>query len=100
MNLQCAPNIKHDFDRKGIHAIRDISDGQELVAFYPACEWDLASPFPCDCGAKDCLEFIGGAKFIPESKIEHFLPLFAPHIVLQLQERKTGKKKALSDSST
>ena len=35
----------------------------------------MASPFYCKCGCDNCIEFIGGAKYLSESKIEELEPL-------------------------
>jgi D-alanine-D-alanine ligase len=61
VNHSCAPNVQFDVDAGVVRALADIEPGDELCAFYPATEWDMAERFTCLCNAVDCLGVIGGA---------------------------------------
>ncbi len=63
-NHSCAPNIFFDTTSMHVIALKPIETGDELTFFYPSTEWDMAQTFKCQCGAKNCLHRISGAKFI------------------------------------
>jgi hypothetical protein len=50
-------------------ALKDIEPNEELCFFYPSTELNMAQPFLCYCGSKDCLQNIKGAKYIPSEII-------------------------------
>ena len=68
-NHSCSPNIFFDTTTMEVVALNDIEPSEELCFFYPSTEWDMAQPFICYCGSKDCLQNIRGAKHIPEDVI-------------------------------
>ncbi len=72
VNHSCRPNVHFDVDGGVLRALRDIEPGDELGAFYPATEWDLAVPFDCRCGADACLGHIEGASRIPVDVLERY----------------------------
>ena len=78
LNHSCEPNVRLDTSRMLVVAERDIAPGEELRYFYPSTEWDMAEPFECRCGSRDCLGLIGGARHLsPEILRRYFLN---PHI--------------------
>lgn len=60
-NHSCDPNIFFDTGLMQIIALKDIAEGDELRFFYPATEWNMREPFPCNCGSANCLGEIRGA---------------------------------------
>ena len=64
-NHSCNPNIFFDTTTMEVIALRDIEPSEEICFFYPSTELDMAQPFICYCGSKDCLQNIKGAKYIP-----------------------------------
>lgn len=66
-NHSCDPNAFFDTTSMEFVCIRDIQPGDELTFFYPSTEWEMAQPFICHCGSKDCLRDIRGASnMLPE----------------------------------
>jgi hypothetical protein len=77
-NHSCYPNIFFDIDKMQIIALKDIEPNEELCFFYPSTELDMAQPFVCFCGSKDCLQNIKGAKYLPvhvlaKYRLTHFI---------------------------
>jgi hypothetical protein len=68
-NHSCNPNIFFDTTTMNVIALKDIEPSEELCFFYPSTELDMAQPFICYCGSKDCLQNIKGAKYIPSDII-------------------------------
>jgi len=62
MNHSCAPTAILDTAKMEVRANKPIHRGTPVTFFYPSTEWDMAQPFQCNCGAKECLGEINGAK--------------------------------------
>lgn len=65
INHSCNPNVFFNTTSMEVIAIRDIEPNEEFSFFYPSTELDMAQPFLCYCGTKNCLQNIKGAKYIP-----------------------------------
>jgi hypothetical protein len=65
INHSCSPNVFFDTSSMELIALKDIEPNEEFSFFYPSTELDMAQPFICFCGSKDCLQNIKGAKYIP-----------------------------------
>lgn len=65
INHSCSPNVFFDTTTMEVVALKDIEVNEEFSFFYPSTELDMAQPFICYCGSKDCLQNIKGAKYIP-----------------------------------
>lgn len=65
INHSCNPNVFFNTTTMEVTAIRDIEPNEEFSFFYPSTELDMAQPFLCYCGTRDCLQNIKGAKYIP-----------------------------------
>jgi len=63
-NHSCAPSLEFDMKKFEIRVVKgkDLKIGDPLTFFYPSTEWDMAQPFDCNCGAKECHHWIDGAK--------------------------------------
>jgi hypothetical protein len=73
MNHSCEPTVIVDVTKWEVRAAVPIKKGTPLTFFYPSTEWDMAQPFKCSCGAKECLGTISGAKHIPRHVLRKYL---------------------------
>lgn len=73
-NHSCHPSLIFDMAKFEIrvHEGRDLKEGDALTFFYPSSEWDMAQPFECTCGAKECLGTIRGAGDMDETVLRGF----------------------------
>ena len=77
-NHSCEPNVFFNTTQMQLIALRDIDAGEELTFFYPSTEWEMASPFRCQCGKQKCLKMIHGAAnvhpaILKEYKLSDFI---------------------------
>ena len=70
VNHSCAPNVFFDVDSNMLLALGAIQPGEELTAFYPSTEWEMAEEVSCRCDAPDCLGLIRGAAHAPREMLE------------------------------
>lgn len=73
-NHSCAPTMEFDAAKLEVRVIkdRDLKVGDPLTYFYPSTEWDMAQPFKCNCGAKECLGWISGAKDVDRDVLKRY----------------------------
>jgi hypothetical protein len=64
INHSCSPNVFFDTSSMQLICLQPLQPGDELTFFYPSTEWDMAQPFVCNCGSKDCLQLINGASHL------------------------------------
>jgi hypothetical protein len=92
INHSCDPNVFFDTYAMHIVAVKPIEEGDEMTFFYPSTEWDMAQPFSCFCGSRNCLGEIKGAAHInPEILGNYKLTRF---IQQQLHDRTNKDKRA------
>lgn len=72
INHSCQPNVFFDTTRRELIALKDIEPHEELCFFYPSTELDMAQPFICFCGNKDCLQNIKGALHTPWHQLKNY----------------------------
>jgi len=72
VNHSCAPNVHFDVDVDVLRALCPIQPGEELAAFYPATEWEMAEHVTCHCDAPDCLGVITGAAHTPRGVLARY----------------------------
>lgn len=72
INHSCDPNMFFDTTAMQQVCLRPIQPGDELGWFYPSTEWDMVQPFECNCGSKNCLQFINGAANISLDKLSKY----------------------------
>jgi hypothetical protein len=95
LNHSCAPNVHIDVSQYLCYAARDIAAGEELTFFYPSTEWMMARPFPCTCGAPECIGFVAGAYFLPVNILsryvlnDHIIELALEHLSQSRPGRET-----------
>ena len=64
INHSCEPNVFFDTSAMQLVCIEAVRPGDELCFFYPSAEWEMAQPFVCNCGSKNCLQLINGASHL------------------------------------
>ena len=72
INHSCNPNAFFDTTRMGLVCLRPIQAGEEFSFFYPSTEWDMAQPFVCNFGSKDCLQLINGASHLTVETLSRY----------------------------
>jgi len=81
----CVPSVLFDVDARVLRALEEIAPGDELLAFYPATEWDVLGVFDCRCKAEHCIGRVTGAMRIRDEALgRHVL---CAHIYRLLRER-------------
>lgn len=86
INHSCDPNVFFDTTSMQVVCVRPIQCGDELGFFYPSAEWEMAQPFVCGCGSKDCLQFIKGAAHLSAQTIGKYR--FTDFILQQINLKK------------
>lgn len=84
-NHSCEPNIFFDTEKMELVALRSIQPDDEMVFFYPSTEWQMASPFTCNCGSAQCLGTIAGAASLKERQLQNYR--LTRFIQLQIQNQ-------------
>lgn len=72
VNHCCSPNVFFDISALQLVCLSSIEFGEELRFFYPSAEWELAQPFLCNCGSKNCLQLINGAAHIEDATLKKY----------------------------
>jgi hypothetical protein len=92
INHSCDPNVFFDTHAMQIVALKPIAAGDEMTFFYPSTEWDMAQPFTCFCGSRNCLGEIKGAMHIREEILGNYT--LTRFIQQQLHDRSNRDKRA------
>ncbi len=72
INHGCDPNCFFDTTSLRLIALKAIEDGEELRFFYPSAEWDMDQSFQCNCGSKNCVGEIKGAKYLTDVQVRRY----------------------------
>jgi SET domain-containing protein len=80
LNHGCEPNAWLRFPDLHLVALRDIAPGEEFFYNYHTTEYQLQSPFPCNCGSKDCYGEIKGYRFLTKAQRKKIEGITAPHL--------------------
>ncbi|MEO6733956.1 MAG: SET domain-containing protein-lysine N-methyltransferase [Ferruginibacter sp.] len=72
INHSCNPNVFFDTTSMQLISIRPIKTDDEFCFFYPSTEWEMARPFVCNCGSKNCLQLINGAAHLSKETLEKY----------------------------
>lgn len=72
INHSCEPNCFFDTTTKKLIALDKIAAGEEFSFFYPSTEWDMDQSFECNCGSKNCVGVIKGAKYLSEENVKSY----------------------------
>jgi hypothetical protein len=86
INHSCDPNCRFDFARWQLVATRPIPEGTELGFDYLTTEWDMASPFACQCGSAGCRGLIQGLRHILPEEVRKLWSRLAPHLRRKLRK--------------
>ena len=78
LNHSCDPNAR--FQDRTLVAIHDIAPWEQITFDYNTTEFDMATPFPCSCGAEECLGLIRGFRYLSFSERQKRLPYFATYL--------------------
>lgn len=102
-NHSCQPNGKLSFigsfigekQRWQLNAInfialRNISVGEPITFDYNTTEWEMSSPFPCDCGQPNCVKTIRGFKHLSEANRAARQHLISPYISQKWESLENG----------
>ncbi len=86
LNHHCDPNAV--VRGRSLVALRPIERMDEVTFNYNTTESDMASPFPCGCGAERCNgSVIRGFKHLSKPERERLRPWLAPHILQLMHDR-------------
>ena len=75
VNHSCEPNGYVNAAEYSFCALRNIGKGEEITFNYLTTEYELATPFLCECRSVKCLGFIRGYKFLTADQIAELLPV-------------------------
>lgn len=89
-NHACSPSVVFDMEKAEVRAVehKPLKKGEDVTFFYPSTEWDMQQPFQCQCGGKNCLGLVSGAKDLGDGILERYW--LNPHIRRLLATRKNG----------
>lgn len=79
LNHACEPNTM--LRGRVLVARRPIEDGEELTFDYESTEWDMATPFACECGSARCRRRIRGYRHLEVEQRQALGAMTAPHLV-------------------
>lgn len=103
INHSCKPNVGFDLSAPRTSTAdyprewhiktlaRGLQAGDALTFFYPSTEWDMQQGFNCQCGEKECLGMIKGAKHLKREQLDA-QEWINPHI-LKLKDEQRGLTK-------
>ena len=87
LNHSCAPNAT--LRGRWLVALRPVSKGDEVTFDYATTEYDMCSPFPCGCGAAECLGIVRGFRYLSTAQQQARAPHLAEHLRQRLHEGAT-----------
>jgi len=79
LNHSCDPNTM--VRGKTFVARRAIRRGDELTFDYESTEWDMATPFSCECTSRNCRSMIRGYRHLSAKSRAQLGALTAPHLL-------------------
>lgn len=72
INHSCEPTVFFDTTAMELVCLKLLQPGDELTFFYPSTEWDMSSPFVCNCKTAECLQLINGASHLDQSTLNKY----------------------------
>ncbi|MBM7114005.1 hypothetical protein [Archangium primigenium] len=87
----CEPNAWIELDATAdvagvrLRALVPLEAGVAVTFNYLTTEWELATPFPCGCGAASCAGWIRGARHLDAARLAALRPTLAPHVRARLR---------------
>jgi len=82
-NHSCEPTTRLDLSRAIFIALKDLNVGEEVTWNYLTTEYDLLKNeegFYCICGAKNCIGYIRGFKYLNDSQKQELGPHLSPFL--------------------
>lgn len=67
-------------------AVKPLERWQEITFHYNTTEYELAEPFGCQCGSRNCAGRIRGFRFVPRAERQRLRPWLADHLRTMLDE--------------
>ena len=83
INHSCDANVgirDNDMGAYDFFAIKNVSEGEELVWDYNASEWEISTPFKCACGSARCRGLLRGFKHDSEHIRRAYGPFYASYL--------------------
>jgi hypothetical protein len=80
LNHSCSPNCYIELDDLSVRALRVIRSGEQVTFDYNTTEFDMASPFRCECNSEDCYGEIRGFIHLSVTQQMNLMPRLAPHL--------------------
>jgi hypothetical protein len=84
LNHRCEPNGYMNTTELTFRALRDIAAGEEITFNYLTTESEMAVPFNCICGSRDCFGFIQGRNFLTPAQARRLSANFGEDNVVTL----------------
>lgn len=72
INHSCVPNVFFNTTTMRLVCLSALQPGDELTFFYPSTEWEMAQPFVCNCGNRECLQLINGASHLSVGTLSRY----------------------------
>lgn len=79
-NHSCDPNLRLDFSTWQFVTLRDLAAGDELTFNYLTTEYEMSSPFDCQCGSPKCFGHVAGFGKLADDAKAALFPVAAPYI--------------------
>lgn len=79
INHSCRPTVVVYVWSMTLVTLAPLTVGDEVTFFYPALDWEMASPFACRCGQPECIGVVAGARHLQLSVLLRYR--LATHIV-------------------
>jgi SET domain len=80
LNHSCTPNSFIDVQKMALVALGAVAEGDEVRINYNTTEFEIASPFSCNCGALNCDGEIKGYRHLSRAKQQILNPYLAPYL--------------------
>ncbi|MEV5715004.1 SET domain-containing protein-lysine N-methyltransferase [Amycolatopsis mediterranei] len=85
MNHACEPAAA--IRGRSVVSLRAIPAWSEITFHYASTEYDMAEPFPCECGGRRCDGVIQGFRYLTARRREDLRPLLSPYLLAVLDGR-------------
>lgn len=80
LNHSCSANCYIDYNKIALVALTDIKEGEEVRFNYNTTEFEIATPFICNCNSLNCYGEIKGFRYLPRAEQIKLTAYLAPHL--------------------
>jgi hypothetical protein len=80
INHACRPNCAIDFETWELVSCSPIRVGEEITFNYNSTEWEISSPFRCNCGSPHCGQDIRGFRYLVGHQRDDLRALLSPYL--------------------